>query len=148
LPDYGFGFWPTLPDWRAGAIHFLYFIAIAFPLNLLLHATHTVPMRPPLAIAGYFFGALWVAPALSEEYFFRGVLQGWLETWTHNRTAGLAVASLAFGSIHYFFRGWNWVILTFILGWICGHARNQTGGIRAGVVTHSLVVATWRAFFW
>jgi hypothetical protein len=30
---------------------------------------------------------------------------------------------------------------------MCGRARNQAGSIRASVVTHALVVATWRAFF-
>ena len=33
------------------------------------------------------------------------------------------------------------------LGWFCGHARNQAGGIRAAVVTHALTVTAWRAFF-
>jgi len=50
--------------------------------------------------------------------------------------------------IHYWFRGWPWVPVGAILGYLCGRARNQAGGIRAGVVTHTLVVTTWRAFFW
>jgi hypothetical protein len=33
------------------------------------------------------------------------------------------------------------------LGWFCGHARNQAGGIRAAVVVHALTVTAWRAFF-
>jgi hypothetical protein len=34
-----------------------------------------------------------------------------------------------------------------VLGWLCGRARNQASSIRASVVTHALVVSTWRAFF-
>ena len=146
VPETGLGFWPNGREWRVGALHFLYFAAVAWPLNLLLQATHTVHARPIWVVGAAFLGGLWVQ-ALSEEFFFRGVLQGWMEVWTRNRTAGLAVTSGLFGLIHLWFRGWKWAILTEVLGWVCGRARNQTGGIRAGVVTHSLAVATWRAFF-
>jgi membrane protease YdiL (CAAX protease family) len=148
VPETGLGFWPSGRECRIGAVHFLYFLAIAFPLNLILKATHTVSPRPLWVVAAGFLGSLWVFPALSEEFYFRGVLQTWMQAWTRNGTAALAVTSAIFGSIHYWFRGWKWVILTAILGWLCGRARNQAGGIRAGVVTHSLVVATWRAFLW
>jgi membrane protease YdiL (CAAX protease family) len=147
VPETGLGFWPNRREWGVGVLHFLYFMAIAWPLNLLLHATHTVHGWPLWAVGAVFLGALWVQ-ALSEEFFFRGVLQTWMEAWTRHRTLALALTSAVFGLIHYWFRGWKWVILTAVLGWLCGRARNQTGGIRAGVVTHSLVVATWRAFFW
>jgi membrane protease YdiL (CAAX protease family) len=147
IPETGLGFWPRWREWRVGGIHFLYFAAIAWPLNLLLRATHTVPARPLWAVGAVFLGALWVQ-ALSEEFFFRGVLQCWMEAWTRNRALALALTAAVFGLIHYWFRGWKWVILTAVLGWLCGRARNQTGGIRAGVVTHALAVATWRAFFW
>jgi len=147
VPETGLGFWPSGREWRVGALHFLYFVAIALPLNLLIRATHVVAARPVWQVVAVFLGALWVQ-ALSEEFFFRGVLQGWMEVWTRNRTAGLLVTSGLFGAIHFLFRGWKWAILTAVLGWLCGRARNQTGGIRAGVVAHSLVVAMWRAFFW
>ncbi|HMD70781.1 MAG TPA: CPBP family intramembrane glutamic endopeptidase [Bryobacteraceae bacterium] len=147
VPETGLGFWPNRREWGVGALHFLYFMAIAWPLNLLLRATHPVHGWPLWAVGAVFLGALWVQ-ALSEEFFFRGVLQAWMEAWTRHRTLALALTSAVFGLIHYWFRGWKWVILTAVLGWLCGRARNQTGGIRAGVVTHSLVVATWRAFFW
>ena len=39
------------------------------------------------------------------------------------------------------------MVLTAVLGWFCGRARNQAGSIRAGMVTHALVVTTWRVFF-
>jgi membrane protease YdiL (CAAX protease family) len=148
VADTGLGFWPAAREWRVGALHFLYFLAVAFPLNLLLKATQLLPAPRPLWIpAAAFLGSLWVFPALSEEFYFRGVLQTWIGAWTRNRAAALAVTSAIYGLIHYWFRGWKWVILTAVLGWLCGRARQQTGGIRAGVVTHSLVIATWRAFF-
>jgi len=147
VPDVRFGFWPDLREWRIGFLYFAGFLAIAFPLNLLLHATHRVPARPIWAVAAAFLGALWFQ-ALSEEFLFRGALQTWMSGWAGSRTAGLLLTSAAFGGVHYWLRGWKWMILTAVLGLFCGHARNRTGGIRAGAVTHSLVIAAWRAFFW
>ena len=61
------------------------------------------------------------------------------------------ITSAVFGLVHLGFGGqfpnWRWVAVATVLGWCCGHARNQAGGIRAGVVTHALAVATWRGFF-
>jgi len=147
VPETGFGFVPSLAEWRIGAIHFVYFLALAAPLNLLLKATHLVPPRPLWSVAASFLGALWFQ-ALSEEFLFRGLLQPWMETWTRHRTLALFLTAAIFGLIHYRLRGWKWTILVAILGWACGRARNQSGGIRAGAVTHSLVIAAWRAFFW
>lgn len=147
VPETGFGFVPTRREWRIGAIQYLYFVAVATPIGFVLHATHLVPPRPVWAVAATFLGMLWFV-SLAEEFFFRGVLQTWFEDWTRSRTAGLLLTSAAFGLIHYWFRGWSWVPLAALLGLFCGIARNQSGSIRAGVVTHALVVATWRAFFW
>jgi membrane protease YdiL (CAAX protease family) len=148
--DAGYGFIPNWKEWRIGALHFLYFIPIGLPLALVLKAVHFVPAAPLWKIAGTFFGFLWVL-ALSEEFFFRGVLQGWIEDWTRNRAAALAITSCFFGLVHIGFGGrfpnWPWVSIAAVLGWFCGHARNQAGSIRAGMVTHALVVTTWRAFF-
>jgi hypothetical protein len=59
------------------------------------------------------------------------------------------ITSLLFGGVHLWFRhfpNWRWVILAGTLGWFCGRARNQAGSIRAAMVTHTLVITTWRAF--
>ncbi|MBZ5723720.1 MAG: CPBP family intramembrane metalloprotease [Acidobacteriia bacterium] len=145
----GFGLAPSWKEWRIGALHYLYFAAIGFPLALLLKAVRFGAPRPIWYIAATFLGTLWVV-ALSEEFFFRGVLQQWLEEWRWNRKAALAIASAAFGLVHLGFRGfpnWRWSLIVAVLGWFCGRARNQAGSIRAGMVTHALAVTTWRAFF-
>lgn len=146
----GYGFIPSARDWRIGALHFLYFVPIGLPLALALKAVHVVPLAPLWKIAGTFAGFLWVG-ALSEEFFFRGVLQQWMEEWTASRHAALVITSVLFGLVHLGFAGkfpnWKWVLVATVLGWFCGRARNQAGSIRAGMVTHALVVTTWRAFF-
>ena len=100
-------------------------------------------------IVGTFLGFLWVV-ALAEEFLFRGVLQPFMEQWIRNRQAALLLTSLLFGLAHLWFRGfpnWRWVLVAGTMGWFCGRARNQAGGIRAAVVTHTLTVTAWRAFF-
>ncbi len=152
VPETGYGFLPTAREWRIGILHYLYFAAAALPLAWLLRAIelrrHPVPFW---SIAGTFLGFLWVI-ALSEEFLFRGVLQQWIEGWLSSRAAALLAASAAFGAIHLWFTSfpfpnWRWALIATVLGFCCGHARNQAGGIRAGMVTHALAVATWRAFF-
>jgi membrane protease YdiL (CAAX protease family) len=149
VQDPGYGFIPNWREWRIGALHYLYFLPVAACLALPLRAVRFVPPAPLWKTAGIFLGFFWVV-ALFEEFVFRGVLQQWLEEWRWSRAASLAIASVIFGSVHLWFRNfpnWRWALIAAALGWFCGRARNQAGSIRAGVVTHALVVATWREFF-
>jgi uncharacterized protein len=148
VPPAGYGFVPSRRDWAAGALHYVYFMAVAGPLAFWMHATTYAGVAPLWKVAGTFLGFLWVV-ALAEEFFFRGVLLHWLEEWTAHPQAALVLCSVLFGLVHLPFRGfpnWRWVLLAGILGYCCGRARNQTGSVRAAVVTHTLVVTTWRAF--
>jgi membrane protease YdiL (CAAX protease family) len=146
VAETGYGFLPNRREWRIGAVNFLWFIATGLPLALALKATHVVQPRPLWAIVGTFFAYLWFT-ALTEEFFFWGVLLQWFERWLRRGWWAFALTCLAFGLVHYWFRGWPWVPVAMVLGFFCGRARVQAGGIRAGVVTHTLVVTIWRAFF-
>ena len=146
----GYGFWPNRREWLIGARHYLLFLLVGGPLALALRTARLAAIPAPLWIViGTFFGSLWVS-SLAEEFLFRGVLQQWMEDWTGNARAALLLTSIVFGLAHLWFRGfpnWRWVPVVVVLGWLCGRARNQAGSIRASVVTHALVVSTWRAFF-
>lgn len=152
VPETGYGLIPTAREWGIGALHFLYFLATGLPLAFVLHAVRLRGHPAPVwSVAGTFLGFLWVI-SLSEEFLVRGVLQGWLEDWLASRAGALCMAAAVFGAMHlwfttYPFPNWRWAIIATVLGLCCGHARNQAGGIRAGVVTHALAVAMWRAFF-
>lgn len=146
VPETGYGFLPAAKDWRAGILNFLFFLPCGAVLAIAFHATHFVPPRL-LWGAANFFGFLLVL-GLIEEFLFRGVLLNWIVEGTSSTTAALLITSLLFGLIHYWFRGWAWVPIAVVMGFFCGRARLQAGSIRAGVVTHALVVATWRAFLW
>ena len=149
VPETGYGFIPTRSEWRIGLLNFACFLVLALPVGLLVKGVRWNGPAPVWVIAGTFLGVLWVT-ALSEEFFFRGVFQQWIEDWTHRRTLALLITSVLFGSVHLWFRGfpnWRIALLAAINGWFCGRARNQSGSIRAGMVTHTLVAVSWRAFF-
>lgn len=153
VPETGFGFLPSRREWRIGALHYLGFLPLAALLALPLKAVHWASPAPLWKTAGTLLAWLLVV-GLFEEFLARGVLQQWIEEWTWNRNAALWLTSAVFGLVHLWFTGggrtfpnWRWALIAGVLGWFCGHARNQAGSIRAGVVTHALVVTTWRAFF-
>lgn len=143
----GFGFIPTAEEWVIGFRYFLYFLPVGVALTSGLGLIH--PRFSWMALARaplLFLGMLWVV-ALSEEFLARGLLQHWLADWTGRPKLALLLASAAFGFCHLWFHhfpNWKFVIVTSVLGWFCGKAYNDAGGIRAAMVTHALVVTTWQ----
>jgi membrane protease YdiL (CAAX protease family) len=139
----GFGFLPTQHEWFIGVRYFFYFLPVGFPLALWLGLVQ-------LNFTGFvfwktlatFFGTLWVL-ALSEEFFFRGLIQNWLTAWTGKPKLALVAASLVFGAAHLPFRGfpnWKFAVVAAVSGLFYGSAYRAAGSIRAGMVTHALVV--------
>ncbi len=149
----GFGFWPKPREWKIGLAHFLVFLPLAAILAKLIGFTS--PRTPPLGwektsllAVGTFFGILWVV-ALAEEFFFRGLLQQWLTSWTRSDWMGLIAASLIFGAVHVFYRtfpNWRLASLAALAGICYGLAFRRARSIRASMVTHALVVTTWKIF--
>jgi membrane protease YdiL (CAAX protease family) len=149
VPETGYGFLPTAREWRIGAVHFLCFVPVGLPLALGIHAVRFAKPAPLWVMVGTLLGYIWVI-GLAEEFLFRGVMQPMIEKAVRNRAAGLAITSLLFGLAHLWFRGFpnlRWLLVAGVMGWFCGHARNQAGGIRAAVVVHALTVTAWRGFF-
>jgi membrane protease YdiL (CAAX protease family) len=148
VEDTGFGFLPHRRDWAIGLRYFLYFLPVGFPLALLLGAFRLAPAPSPWwKIAATFVGVLWVV-ALSEEFFFRGLLQPWLGAWMGSSEAGIAAAAVLFGAAHLGFRAfpnWRFAIVAAAAGWFYGRACQRAGSIRASMVAHALTVTAWRA---
>jgi membrane protease YdiL (CAAX protease family) len=146
-----FRFLPNRREWRTGLRYF----AMLLPVTGFAYwALGLVRLRPvPLNAVqsiGTFFGILWVV-ALSEEFFFRGLLQQWMERWTGSPIAALVATSLLFGSAHLGFHGafpnWRFAIVVAILGFFCGLAWKNSRSVQASMVTHALTVTLWRMFF-
>jgi uncharacterized protein len=150
----GFGFLPTRRDWRIGALHFGALMMVLLPLSLalgFLRAPESYPVWWKVAgiAAATFLGMLWVV-ALSEEFFFRGLLQQWLTALTRSSVTGLLVTALLFGAAHLPFRGfpnWRFALLAAIAGLFYGLAYHRAGSIRAAMVAHALTNTVWRVVF-
>src|ERR1022692_3060688 len=138
-----------LAEWKIGLRHFGYFLVAGIPLAWATRLVRLGPGMPMWKIAATFVGVLWVV-ALSEEFFFRGLLQQWMVRWTGRPAWALAGASILFGAVHLGFRGfpnWRFALAAAVAGWFYGRAYQQTQSIRASMVTHALVVTLWRAWF-
>ena len=153
-----FRFWPTRREWLAGVRWFaalLPCVAIVYwSLGLVVWRPH--PLGLPVAVVT-FFGILWVV-ALSEEFFFRGLLQRWLEKWLDPRMAGSGASSIAalfcasalFGAAHlgfaHAFPNWRFSLVAAIAGIFYGFAWRETRTVQSSMVTHALAVTFWRVF--
>jgi uncharacterized protein len=145
---------PNRKEWLAGLQYFAFLLPVIaaayWGLGLVQWRAHPRGPGITLLIAiGTFIGVLWVL-ALSEEFFFRGLLQQWLERWTNSPAAGLIFASAIFGCAHLGFHrkfpNWQWAILAGILGIFCGLAWRKTRSVQSSMVTHALLVTVWRVF--
>jgi membrane protease YdiL (CAAX protease family) len=142
-----FGFVPCREEWRVGALGFL---AGLIPLSLIATQTGFVAFTGPrveagrllLTSAGNFLG-IYLVVALSEEMFFRAMLQQWVPR------GGIILASLVFGAAHLGYRefpNYAFAATAAAAGLLYGLVYNR-GGLRAAMVCHGLTVTFWRAFF-
>jgi membrane protease YdiL (CAAX protease family) len=98
---------------------------------------------------GTFFAFLWVV-ALSEELFFRGVIERALLDVSRSKVTAVLVSAVLFGSVHLWFHqfpNWQRAIVATVLGIACGLAYAQSGSVRAPMVTHAFVIAVGRVLF-
>ena len=149
-----FGFVPTRAEWRTGLMFGAGALAVVYPLVVLtgfarFGLAEAAWWKIAGGAVGTFAGILWVV-ALSEEFFFRGLLQQWFEQWWGNAAAAVTAASVLFGAVHLGFRefpNWKFAALAAVAGLFYGLAFRKGGGIRASMVAHALVVAVWRTAF-
>jgi membrane protease YdiL (CAAX protease family) len=146
-PGVRFGFVPSQAAWRVGALGFL---AGFVPLSLVATQTGFVAFTGPrveagrllLTSAGNFLG-IYLVVALSEEMFFRAMLQQWF------RHGGLVLASLMFGAAHLGYRefpNYPFAATAAAAGLLYGLVYSR-GGLHAAMVCHALTVTFWRALF-
>jgi membrane protease YdiL (CAAX protease family) len=154
MEDPRFGFVPTPSEWRVGVRQYLYFLPVGAVIAYLLHFARFKPpalewWKVALVVIGTFLTFLWVV-AVAEEFFFRAFLQQLLARGLRSEAIGLIFASVLFGLAHLAFRpfpNWRFAIIGGIAGVFYGLAFLQARSVRASMVTHALVVTTWRVFF-
>jgi membrane protease YdiL (CAAX protease family) len=145
----GFGFVPTAREWKIGLRYLAWFLPVGLALFVALGLFHFRTSWTLVALAPFqFLGMLWVL-ALSEEFLARGLLQRWIADWTGRENLALLCASAIFGLSHLWFHtfpDWKQAIVAAALGWFCGKAYIEGGGIRAAMVTHALAATLWKSF--
>ncbi len=154
MEDARFSFVPSSGEWRIGVLFYLGFLPVGGALSYLVHLGQFHPQQAPwwkfiLLAIGTLLAFLWVV-ALAEEFFFRAFLQKLLARALASETWGLIVASVLFGTAHLPFRAfpnWRLAIVAGVMGAFCGMAFLKARSVRAGMLTHALVVTTWRLFF-
>ncbi len=149
-----FSLWPRKEEWKAGLV---WYGVILIPVCTVALSLHDVQFasadRNPLLVAaqgvGTFFGILWVV-ALSEELFFRGFIMRGLMKSGQSPAIAIALSAVLYGSCHLWFHqfpNWRRALVATVLGLGCGAAYARTNSVRTPMVTHALVVTTWRLFF-
>jgi membrane protease YdiL (CAAX protease family) len=149
-----FSLWPEASEWKIGL---LYYLAVLAPIILVATALHDVRFAPLqdawwrfAAVAiGTFFAMLWVV-ALAEELFFRGVIERAFYNYWRSPVLAVVLSALVFGAAHLWFHqfpDWRRAVVAAVLGIACGIAYVQSGSVRAPMVTHALIIATWRVLF-
>ena len=148
----GFSFIPRRPEWRIGIRNYLLFLPVGLVCAIAIGFVQPEPVTftwRTLALAfGTFLVTLWVLAA-AEEFFFRGLLQQLLARKLGREAVAIVIASMIFGAAHLGFRefpNWRFALLATFAGLFYGQAYSQAGSIRAAMVTHALVVTTWRVF--
>lgn len=149
-----FGFWPTAKEWMLGS---LWFAIAAIPLcafGLSIGMIRFAPLDRPWwqvagIVVGTFLGVLWVV-ALSEELFFRGVIEKFFLNRWKSPVAAIAISAILYGCSHLWYRAfpnWREALVTAALGVACGIVYARTDSVRAPMVTHALAAVTVRALF-
>ena len=149
-----FGFVPSRLEWRTGVLYYLFFLPVGAVLAYLLRFARFHPpaldwWKLALLVPGMFLAFLWVV-ALFEEFFFRAFLQRLLARALGSEVGGLTIASILFGLAHLRFRhfpNWRFAVMGGVSGIFYGLAFLKARSVRASMVTHALVVTTWRIFF-
>ena len=97
----GFGLVPNRREWKVGAIHFALFLPVGILLGYLVHfgafRLRPIPWWQTAALAPALFAGMFLVVALREEFFFRGLLQEWLERALRSGARGLVATSILFG---------------------------------------------------
>ncbi len=153
MKDAQFGFLPSAGEWRIGAQLYIYFLPVGLAVGYLVNFARFRPQpfgwKFGLILIGTFLAFLWVV-ALAEEFFFRAFLQQSLARELRSDMIALLIASTVFGLAHLpfgTFPNWRFALIAGITGVFYGWAFLKAHSMRASMVTHALVVTTWRMFF-
>ncbi len=102
-------------------------------------AWNRVQIREVLITGIYMF--FWVA--ISQELFFRGIIQNFLSQWL-GPLAALILGSIIFGLAHWNYNGPKMVLTATCAGLIYGSVYLFTGNVLCAVICHALTNVYWK----
>jgi membrane protease YdiL (CAAX protease family) len=102
----------------------------------------------PAKLFGSMIG-IYATVALSEELYFRGILENLLSGTLRGPVLARLIASLLFGLAHLSpgFPNWRYASIAAVAGWFYGRAYSENHSVVASAVTHTLVVVTQKFLF-
>ena len=140
-------------DFSVGVKNFLLFLPVGIPLSLGIGFAEWNPRvfdswTVPVEMAGGALG-LYAAVALSEELYFRGVIQNLLSASLGRPWLAQLLAAVLFGLAHISrgFPNWRYAIVAGVAGWFYGRAYSREQSVVAAAVTHTLVAVTHAFLF-
>ena len=145
---------PTGGDLRVGVKNYLLVLPVAVPIAVGTGFATWGP-RPieswtyPFELVGTMLG-IYAAVALAEEFAFRGITQNLLATALKRPLLAQLIASILFGLVHLPSRGfpnWRFALVSAVAGWFYGRAYAEQRSIVPAMITHTLVVVSWRFAF-
>ena len=150
----GFGFWPSLREWKIGALFFLLMLPVVAALAWGIgygkfHPPETSWIRTPREYRAVFLRRV-MGSGAGRGVFLPRAAPAVDDGLAAQPWAGLIVTSLLFGSVHLRYRSfpnWRFALLAAVAGVFYGLAFRQASSIRASMVTHALTITTVRVFF-
>ena len=143
--DTGFSFFLSGKDWLitlgATALIIVLGTILSGGFRRILATGKTVPIRKVTITGIYMF--FWVA--LSQELFFRGIIQNFLSQWLGSWVA-LILGTIIFGLAHVNYQGRQMVLMAACAGLFYGLVYLLTGNVLCAVICHTVTNVYWKTF--
>ena len=150
VPGAGYDFRLSLATFRDALPNLGLFTVIGLPLGYWLHFLAWNPQWRGCFSFASSFVVIFLFIAITEELFFRGLIQNLLERSIGSRYGAQAVTAVLFGLSHIRhapYPNWRYVALATIAGWFYGSAWRAHRSLMASAITHAAVDTLWRTFF-
>lgn len=150
IENSGYEFTYSFAILRSALVNFLGFAVLAAPVGFALRFIGWNPQWRGAQSFIFDYATIFLFIAVTEELFFRGLIQNLLEGSIASRYGSQAITAVLFGLSHILhapFPNWKYVCLATIAGWFYGNAYRSRRSLMASATTHALVDTLWRTFF-
>lgn len=150
IENSGYEFTYSFAILRSALVNFAGFAMVAAPVGFAMHFIGWNPQWRGWQSFVFDYATIFLFIAVTEELFFRGLIQNLLEGSMGSRYGSQAITAVLFGFSHILhapFPNWKYVCLATIAGWFYGNAYRKPRNLMVSATTHALVDTLWRTFF-